>query len=451
MTDIKNGPKGDEINKTGHSFIVRDGEMRTSMQMPDPKPRINQPKGYEDSRYSGSLIRGKHHEYIFMPQGYVDPDTGMEYKAGYYDEKGNYYERVILKSGKKRETLACCDFCGTQIKLNWVKGALVSCPNCGAVLHEAPDKTIVEDQLKPVPLHPVFKERPVKRYFNEHSRTVIPAILIPTVIIVPLLVILLISTVIKPAMKARPTQYVYVDYDTGKEVTAPETEAEETTTQHDSRSYYARNPFYGPARESLYIQAAGEMFYWNSSGKYYNTEDDKYRIRYNYDENPAVWEYWVKDFSSDYGSYCGWMRYDYDTKEWTIEIENGVWRMLPESYDKRELWHLRKPGDGKYSGRDTMLIYEEGISGNAKLRDGETRSCVYLSEEQNYFDSVTKCRFYYSDQFGSGIWIYWFDYCGWVAYDAETESWYHYFEGVEGPSWEKLNSNIDNEIWHFTG
>ena len=50
--------------------------MRTTFKEIDPRPRINQPKGYEDSQYSSSLIRGKRHDYIFLPQGYKDPDTG---------------------------------------------------------------------------------------------------------------------------------------------------------------------------------------------------------------------------------------------------------------------------------------------------------------------------------------------------------------------------------------
>ena len=149
-----------DVSSSGDQNKHSPEEMRTTFKEIDPRPRINQPKGYEDSQYSSSLIRGRRHDYIFLPQGYKDPDTGKEYKAGYYDESGNFYERVIIKAGKMRETLACCDFCGTQIKLKWESGALNSCPNCGATLHEVPDKTIYDHQLRPVPANPVFKERP---------------------------------------------------------------------------------------------------------------------------------------------------------------------------------------------------------------------------------------------------------------------------------------------------
>ena len=239
--------------------------------MIDPRPRINQPKGYEDSRYSVSLVRGRKHDYIFLPQGYTDEETGKEYKAGYYDENGDYYERVIIEAGKNRETLACCDFCGTQIKLKWEAGALVSCPNCGAPLHEEPNRTIYDHQLRPVPSHPVFKERPSRGYYSSDDGspygTLKMSFAIAGLLLIVILVIVVIASMRSTNKKPTPAQVVYVN-----STPAP-------TPMPDARSYFAHSPILGEHRSPIFIKEANASFKWNDKDKCYYSEDGKYGLR----------------------------------------------------------------------------------------------------------------------------------------------------------------------------
>ena len=418
-------------------------EMRTTFKEIDPRPRINQPKGYEDSQYSSSLIRGKRHDYIFLPQGYKDPDTGKEYKAGYYDERGNFYERVVIKAGKNLETLACCDFCGTQIKLKWVSGALNSCPNCGATLHEIPDKTIYDDHLRPVPSNPVFKERPSggrSQYDYGTSYSLGGIIAISAAVIV--LAVIITGLIVGRAKKNAEREVVYVpisDYEGG----IP------TPTPPDARSYLVHSPVIGSLRSKVYIREAGGTFEWDESKREYYCKELKCHLRYMDKKGPGVWEYWFSGVSSDYPD-GGWLRYDYETKTWQINTEKDKWTDLPDKYSNYNLWHINEPDDGKELGRDYVYIGGSGEQCNISMDSPPLRKCLYVYEEKNYYDPDTGCHFYLNNQIGTEIWVYWFEQTGWVLYDEETGSWYHYYIGTNGGSWAKADPSIvQMNIWHF--
>ena len=73
-----------DVSSSGDQNKHSPEEMRTTFKEIDPRPRINQPKGYEDSQYSSSLIRGRRHDYICLkvtktriPEKSTRPDTMM--------------------------------------------------------------------------------------------------------------------------------------------------------------------------------------------------------------------------------------------------------------------------------------------------------------------------------------------------------------------------------------
>jgi len=429
-------------NKKQH----RPEELKTTLRVIDPRPRINQPKGYEDSRYSVSLVRGEKHDYIFLPQGYTDEETGKEYKAGYYDENGDFYERIIIDAGKNRETLACCDFCGTQIKLKWKAGALASCPNCGAVLHEVPDRTIHDHQLRPVPSHPVFKDRPSRGYYYSGDGSSYNKLKMSLAIAGGLLIVILVIVAVtfrKSAdKKAAPTQVIYVN------------STPEATPIPDARDYFAHSPILGEHRSPVFVKEANTSFEWNDNDKCYYSEDGKYGLRYDEGSSriPGQFEYWYKEIAYNYKSGLGWMRYNHDNDEWSIEIERNKWRKLPEEYEKFEKWHMNKPGDGKYNGASTVYITDTGDGYGYKLStDTGERKCVYLAEENNYFDPVTGCHFYYNDILGEATWTYYFDGIGWCTYDDATNKWYTLTVTSFGVHWHYIEESIvkSYKCWHI--
>ena len=431
-----------DVSSSGDQNKHSPEEMRTTFKEIDPRPRINQPKGYEDSQYSSSLIRGRRHDYIFLPQGYKDPDTRKEYKAGYYDESGNFYERVIIKAGKMRETLACCDFCGTQIKLKWESGALNSCPNCGATLHEVPDKTIYDHQLRPVPANPVFKERPGGgHYRSDYGTSYSLGGIIAVSAAVIVLAIIITGVILGRIKQNAQREVVYVpaaDYD-----------AAMTPTPPDVRSYLVHSPVIGPLRSKVYIREAGGSFEWDDSKREYYCKELKCHLRYTDKNIPGVWEYWFQGVSSDYPD-GGWMRYDYETKKWQIDTGNNSWTDLPDKYSSYHLWYVKEPDNGKDSGRDYVYIGGSGDQCNISPDSPPLRKCEYVYEEKNYYDPDTGCHFYVNRMLGPEIWVYWFEGTGWVLYDDETDSWYHYLVGVNGGSWEKADPGIvQMGIWHF--
>ena len=162
-------------------------------------------------------------------------------------------------------------------------------------------------------------------------------------------------------------------------------------------------------------------------------------------------EYWYIEIAYNYNDGLGWMRYNYANDEWSIEIERNDWRKLPENYERFEKWHLNKPGDGKYNGASTVYISDTGDGYGYKIgTDTGGRECVYLVEENNYFDPVTGCHFYYNDILGEATWTYYFDGIGWCTYDEANKKWYTLTVTSFGVYWHYIEESIVKRYkgWH---
>ena len=391
----------------GYSRHTGSSHSSTRYVTPPRKQRINQPTGYRGTAaMSTSMFRSTRHDYVYYPDSWRDEITGRNFESGFYDELGNHYNHVVIKNGANYETRASCDYCGTEIKLNWTEGALPSCPNCGALLHEVMQDAIVEDKLQDVPQYvpSTYTGSTGKGWIGKF--------------ITSMLVVFLGICGMTAAMKALQRKNLS-SYNAGLNETV-----QATADEND---------------EGFFVEEIGRTCYWyDEYESYYDEESDCY---FWYKEADEVWEYWYEGISSDYGDY-GWMQYDYFDEAWYIEVSDGDWQVLPDKYDASSLWHMKESGTGRYDGQN--VIYVEEID----------RECGFIFEESNYYDPETKCHFWYDDLVDPPMWQYWYDDIssdygdyGWMEYDEDEECWY--IEESES-SWIKLPESYDtSSLWHI--
>ena len=436
----------------------------TSYVLPAERPRTNQPTRSGRALTSYSLFRSVSHDYFYYPEDWTDETTGRKYKSGYYDEKGNYSKQVILRKNSQYETRAICNYCGTQIKLKWTKGALPSCPNCGASLSEIMDGAVIEEQIKPVAHTSVVADTrsPDDTYFRngQHigaldkidtsklssvekeesinsGRIAGGFIVVVTAIVLAVIVGDAVNT--KNSTKGHVYTYSSEEWESieqSRELDRQTATPEPTPAPEYYFKFVAEEDFYS----TIYVDAIGRECSWHSSGNYYDKTTDCY-FWLNTDVEPPIWQYWYEGISSAYGDY-GWMEYDFAEDKWYIEASAGNWIVLPEGkYDKDRLWHMSSPDDGRYMGHNLIYVNEIG------------RTCEYIEEERNYYDPATKCHFYYDTYTGKGFWCYWFEDfreehgIGWMRYDPEQNCWC-----VENQTrWYPLGRNVYDfsKCWHI--
>ena len=436
--------------------------------MPSPRSRSNQPSGLNGSVSSSSLIRSVNHDYVYFPDIWTDSATKKRYEKGYYDEKGRHYKQIIIKDGDKYETRAECSFCGTQIKLKWTKGAMPSCPNCGAALKEMVDQSIIEEKLKPkyktvrVPISAqddgyfvngqhiskskvddTFLTGGRSSYYEEKRPFDSSVLIVPGIFISVLLFgfIVFIMNRVGSGSKTTtisPTRILTVEEQI--EYYSTYTAHDPTATPTPVPGYFFKFIANKDFPDTIYVDAIGRECSWHSSGNYYDPVTDCY-FWLNDTVSPPIWQYWYEGISSDYGDY-GWMEYDFKEKRWYIEASKGNWIVLPDKYDQSKLWHMQTSDDGRYRGWNSIYVPELG------------RHCEYIELESCYYDPETKCHFYYDTYTAEPAWVYWFEDfkkeegIGWLKYNMQDEHWY-----VEnGTRWFKLENYVydfDKYTWHF--
>ena len=90
-------------------------------------------------------------------------------------------------------------------------------------------------------------------------------------------------------------------------------------------------------KNSIYVEEIGRTCY--KDGEDWYDSDTQCWFWYNDEQSPYQWQYWYEGISSDYGDY-GWMEYDMDEKDWYVEVSDGNWIHLPDTYDTSKLWHM---------------------------------------------------------------------------------------------------------------
>lgn len=301
---------------------------------------------------------------------------------------------MAIKNGNDIETRACCDYCGSDIKLKWTEGALPNCPNCGAQLREVVDKSIIEEKLKDVPSQSSGRR-------GRSGGMIGVMALIVAFGMIPFTLFSLFSG-------------------------SDDSPAEDTTVvQYEE--------------DSIYVNELGRTCYLDTeSGYYYDKETDCY---FWFNEDTDQWQYWFEGLSSDYGDY-GWMEYDYDQRLWFIEVGEDSWEVLPEKYDTSSLWHMQILGTGRFNDQDSYYVEEID------------RTCEWNDDERGYVDDETGCIFWYNDEVDPPIWQYWYDGIssdygdyGSMEYDEGEGCWY--IETSYG-NWEKVPDSCDtSNCWHI--
>lgn len=346
------------------------------------------------------------HDYEYYDSSWVDESTGRTYPAGYYDEKGQYYEHVVINENGKCTTDVTCEYCGSMVKLNWTEGAEPNCPNCGAPLgHQV--KNVINDSAVPRNTSPGINDNydyPGTGGYYSYT---------------------------PPKKKSKIGWIIAVIFlilaGIGSAINGSDSDTDDIHTNPGSTmgTDYSDN-------DSIYVDNIGRTCYFMPEyDSYYDEESDCYFVLDEDGENPE-WKYWYEGISSDYGD-DGWMEYDDAETQWYIEETSGNWVPLPKKYSTDGLWHINAPA-----------IYVKEID----------RICDYLDDMHCYYDVDTDCYFAYNDWVEKPVWQYWYegissdyDESGWMEYIEDEKQWY--IEDDEG-NWVALPDTYDTErLWHI--
>ena len=307
------------------------------------RSRSNQPKGY--SGVTPKVYRCKNHDYVHYDHPWTDETTGQEYKAGYYDEEGNFYEDIVFsKQGKILDatTAVCkCDYCRMEDSRPWVDREK-PCTHCGGTMSLVSQVDDLTDE--PITLEKLENAIHDK---DENKGAKIGILIIILLILSPCL--LGIIAIIGESI---------VDLFTGHSNTA---------SLLDKNDYYDSNDSYYDTYDipnlglfvyvkeedgayvitdeadytSNYRDGGYKSLSFDSDGNYYDKETDMY-VYLNEYIDPPQFQYWLEGLSSEYGDY-GWMEYDAAEKQWYIEVDNDDWQPLSDSeYEefKDRLWYI---------------------------------------------------------------------------------------------------------------
>lgn len=244
--------------------------------------RTNQPSPY---RGTGSVtsFRCTKHDYEYCPSDWIG-DNGIAYRAGYYDEKGNYYRNIAVKN---LSTMLTCDYCGNQMVYVWKEGDVPCCSKCGANYH-------IDIVDKPM---------------NETLNAVKMIWKIYAVLFAVLMGILLVFQVLSMVFGA-----IFRNSD-------------------GAGSSHRAMP------SEVYVEEIGRTCYLN--GENYFDPDTGCWFWWNDEIEPAQWQYWYEGISNEYEDY-GWLEYDDYKQSWWIEMSEGAWGELdPDLYDTSKMWHFK--------------------------------------------------------------------------------------------------------------
>ncbi len=264
---------------------------RSGYSAPVIRTRINQPVGWTDSKKSIRHYRLKNHDYDYYPLSWNTPD-GKHYEEGYYDENGQYYRNLFVPGSNM---MLVCAYCGNHMMYTCKDGELPECPGCGAqFIMDATDN--IQDVEN-------------DRGRNYTQRRIFKWI---AVIIIFLFARRILGSVAQQIVDSRLAGRGYQLYET------------------DQKAVSA-------IKDSVYVEEIGRTCYLDD-GDWYDSTTQCW-FWFNTDTPPYQWQYWYEGISSDYGDY-GWMEFDMDSQQWYIEVDDGDWELLPDTYDRSYLWHF---------------------------------------------------------------------------------------------------------------
>lgn len=375
------------------------------------------------------------HDYYYFAEDFFDKITNTQYKKGYYDEEGTYYEDLKIEySDSEIIELCTCEYCGSieKIDLKQMKlGETLKCSNCTAILNLDNITTLNTDYYvcdengnflnQKVTKNNVYDNYDSQYNTRETSHGLKSSSLIGIILTIIFLIICIPCCSIGFIETIYDTGY-YDDYD-----------------NYNDNMYNVSTPF----GETIYVPEI-DRYCEFVDDYYYDEITDCYFLFEENIEYPDM-RYWYEDFSSQYGDY-GWLEYHKETNEWYVEVDYNTWEVVNNPPDYFWYTSYESLMGNSYSSNSTTIIENE------KVYVEEINRYCYL-DDGDYYDEQTKCWFYYNNYVTPPVVHYWYedfssqygDY-GWLEYDEETNEWY--VETSYG-IWE-LVENPPNYFWHTT-
>ncbi len=268
-----------------------------------------------------------HHDYVYYPTSWYD-ENNTHWKAGYYDEEGNYYSNVAFKQNNGYSTKLKCGYCGNEAMVNWAEGSLPVCNNCGARMEAINSMNMAYDEIAPAPAY--------GGYGSSNTVNGVIKFVIVFMIITFLFGFLGVAGIFFRACSySGSSRNNYSSDDAGYE---------------SSSGYVSNTDIYGT---TLYLQKASDGIYdivdkdddydkalkWDYGEESYYDKESQCYIWFNTDVSPNLWQYYYIGISDDYPDGYGWMECEGD--EWYIEKRSG-WEVINPS---KNLWHIRNDFD----------------------------------------------------------------------------------------------------------
>ncbi len=306
--------------ETYRSHYVRDGSMRGSVIQ---RVRSNQPQGYDPGEHYNVTPIPHYcvrHNYEYYPLSWTDRSTGREYKKGYYDENGQYYETVVFRrsDGVYKNVVCQCQYCDTVSKIDWTEGGALICPQCGGSMKicSALDEYTQDPMYRKLQASPGYVD-----YRDRRSGFASRAKLLGVIAMVLAILVIGVAAAAIHIMDTGVHRYV---------------EDQISNTALFGTSIHLRDLGDG-AYEIVSGGNYDRTLQWDAGEESYYDPDSQLWAWYNTDVTPPLWQYWYEPISGDYGDF-GWM--EYEDGLWYIEAEQGEWTRVPQDYDITPLWHI---------------------------------------------------------------------------------------------------------------
>ena len=290
------------------------------------RTRTNQPTGVPSHIKTRSImVRCRHHDYMYFHDSWMDDQTGVFYRKGYYDEAGKYYDAdsiAFKKPDGSYEAHYVCDYCGTELEVNWKEGFYPTCKNCGAEMNKTP-----------VYVDEILNVNNTSASSNQMSTRVLKKLgLVALLTVLPWLITMMVVFFI--VLKS-----VFTDFSENDYTYTSQPQETETNLEIYGNDIYLDQVDPGVFRICSEDDPYEKHLTWDYGAQaYYDRGSDCY-LWYNTDVSPNLWQYWYEDIAGS--NYYGWM--ECEGEEWYIEVSDTEW----EEYegDTSGLWHIENEFD----------------------------------------------------------------------------------------------------------
>ena len=220
-----------------------------------------------------------------------------------------------------------CPYCLGKVTANVTGDGMQSltCPNCGGVLEESnaiPElvqQPVQQTYSQPAQTYSYSPDTSIRAYPNQPSLGYKLKSCFGTFLAIGIIGGIL-GFAVYIAVGGRQPSFMHDDYNNGY--------------------YEDYDGGYADHEDSIYVEELGRTCYWDEEYQCYYDSDTECYFFENYDMDPPVWQYWFEGVSSDYGSDCGWMEWDYNERCWYVQKSRNSWVKLPESKYTEWLWHF---------------------------------------------------------------------------------------------------------------